>query len=139
MGMLSQKLLSQKMVAQNGTKPVIKPDLHDRLELTRIHQSQQQLQQMRGAGFNKSASSPIMVTGCLTSSQSSVVSTGSIKQRRLHPAADTLTLTLQPPLEDTIGTRDGVSPLYMEPYDILDTCCHGTKSHVECSACQQEL
>ena len=61
--MLSQKLLSQKMVAQNGTKPVIKPDLHDRLELTRIHQSQQQLQQMRGAGFNKSASSPIMVTG----------------------------------------------------------------------------
>ena len=79
------------------------------------------------------------LVGCLTSSQSSVVSTGSIKQRRLHPAADTLTLTLQPPSEDTIGTRDGVSPLYMEPYDILDTCCHGTKSHVECSACQQEL
>ena len=87
----------------------------------------------------KCASTPVM--SGLTSSQSSVSvsSISSIKQRRHHPAADSLTFTLKPPELSFNGHRDGVSPLYIEPWDKLETCVHGTERHSHCDNCLQEL
>ena len=78
-------------------------------------------------------------TGC--SSQSSVVSCGSIKQRRNHPAQEHLTLQLPAPVTGATCDQEGVSPLYVEPWDRLDTCIHGSHvtGQVECHQCQHDL
>lgn len=87
----------------------------------------------------KCSSTPVM--SGLTSSQSSVSvsSASSIKQRRHHPAAESLTLTLHPPETAGHGHQDGVSPLYIEPWDKLETCIHGAERHSHCDNCLQEL
>ena len=60
-----KKLLSQKLISQNGTKSytnVCQNNIHDKLELTRIHQQQQQQQiQHQKQQLSKSASSPVVV------------------------------------------------------------------------------
>jgi len=198
-----KKLLSQKLNSQNGTKRftnVCQNNIHDKLELTRIHQQQQQQIQHQKQQLSKSASSPVVVlnsnAGCLTSSQSSVVSCTSIKQRRHHPSPETLTLQLPcasdatldaqdpmspvyvEPLTKTLQTPNGndalcrakegisplyvepvkntlkppgesdasclqagtrVSPLYVDPWDRVDTCIHGTQIHEDCEKCHIEL
>ena len=59
-----KKLLSQKLNSQNGTKRftnVCQNNIHDKLELTRIHQQQQQQIQHQKQQLSKSASSPVVV------------------------------------------------------------------------------
>ena len=121
-GVLGQRLLGQGQ--GNGHPALGHKDTRadtgrvmERLELTRVHQS---LHGLNGKSVTKSVSSPVMVTsaspgdrGCLTSSQSSVTSCGSIKHRRGHPASDALTLTLRPPAGDAGPAQERVSPLYI--------------------------
>ena len=120
-GVLGQRLLGQAQ--GNGHHPASGPRSilsdtgrvnMDRLELTRVHQS---LHGLTGQSVTKAVSSPVMVTsgGGLPSSPSSasVASCGSLKHRRGHPASDTLTLTLRPPVEDAGPAKERVSPLYI--------------------------
>ena len=136
----TQKLLSQRVAAKSDSDPAA------RTGVTQLSHSYHHCGHVKAGPGNgsvrltavtKSASSPGMTA--LTSSQSSVQSSGSLKQRR--PAApDSLRLELaEERLIPPTSLTPGVSPLYVEPWDGLrEVCVHGTESPSQCEGCRRE-
>ena len=142
----TQKLLSQRVAAKTDSEPAARTGV---AQLSHSHSYHHCGHVKAGPGngsvessvrltaVTKSASSPGMTA--LTSSQSSVQSSGSLQHRR--PAApDSLRLELaEERLIPPSSVSPGVSPLYVEPWDGLrEVCVHGTEKHSQCQGCRRE-